>query len=106
MSGLVDLLFTLGWLGGFPYLTGLFLLSSIALKSQNIIQDSFMSAARGISISFAIQIIFANSLIGVAGMLLWGFLGTVLSGDLYYRHQNDMTAHSEWEEMLQEDVGS
>ena len=105
-NGVVDLLFTLGWLGGFPYLAGLFLLSSIALKSQNISQDSFMSAARGISISFAIQIIFANSLIGVAGMLLWGFLGTVLSGDLYYRHQNDMTAHSEWEEMLQEDVGS
>ena len=100
-NGVVDLLLTLGWLGGIPYLTGLFLLSSIVLKSQNISQDTFMSAARGISISFAIQIIFANSLIGVAGMLMWGFLGTVLSGDRYYRHQQELTAYSEWEELLE-----
>ncbi len=104
-NGVVDLLFTLGWLGGFPYLAGLFTLSSIVMKSEGISRDSFMSAARGISISFAIQIIFANSLIGVAGMLMWGFLGTVLSGDLYYRHQNELMAYSQWQELLQEEAG-
>jgi hypothetical protein len=86
-NGVVDLLLTLG--------------SSIVLKSQNISQDTFMSAARGISISFAIQIIFANSLIGVAGMMLWGFLGTVLSGDRYYRHQQELMAYSQWDELLE-----
>ena len=100
-NGVVDLLLTLGWLGGIPYLTGLFLLTSIALNSQNISQDSFMSAARGISISFAIQIIFANSLIGIAGMLLWGFLGMVISGDRYYRHQQELNAYSQWDELLE-----
>jgi hypothetical protein len=94
-NGIVDLLFTLGLLGGIPYLMGVYILSSIVLKSRTISQDSLMSAARGISISFVIQMIFANSLIGLGGMLMWGFLGTVLSGDRYYLHQQEANAHSQ-----------
>ncbi len=86
-NGVVDTLVTLGWLGTIPYLMGLFMLASLVMKSKAVRYDTFMSAARGISISFVMQIISANSLIGIGGMFLWGFLGIVLSGERYYRHQ-------------------
>ena len=86
-NGLVDMFSTLGWLGTAPYLTGLLMLTALVFQVKAVRHDSFMSAARGISISFVIQMASTNSLIGLGGMFMWGFLGIVLSGERYHRHQ-------------------
>jgi hypothetical protein len=86
-NGLVDALGTLGWIGTAAYVVGLLMLASIVFKAKAVRTDTFISAARGISLSFVIQMASTNSLIGIGGMFLWGFLGVVLSGERYYAHQ-------------------
>ena len=44
-------------------------------------------SSRSISLSLLVQLIFANILLGIGGLLIWTFLGISLAGDRYYEHQ-------------------
>ena len=86
-SGIADIFFTLGWLGGIPYILGICMMMAQSMNSPNAIQDPFINASRSISLSLLLQLIFANALLGVGGLLIWTFLGISLAGDRYYQHQ-------------------
>lgn len=97
-SGILDTLFTLGWFGALPYLGGLILfLVSVVQYSEGRF-DSFLSAARAISIATCVQLVFVTTTIGIGGILLWGFLGLAIAGHKYYQYQNT----AEFEAALEE----
>jgi hypothetical protein len=96
-SGIADILFTLGILGGIPYVAGTFLLMTQAMRSPYAAQDTFINASRSISLSLLLQIIFANAFLGVGGMLIWTFLGISLAGDRYYKYQSHLAYEYEFQ---------
>jgi hypothetical protein len=49
--------------------------------------DSFVSAARAISISSCAQLIIYSGMLSVAGMIMWGFLAMAMAAHKYYQHQ-------------------
>jgi len=86
-SGVLEMLFTLGWLGTIPYISGIALLLFNLWQSSDGRFDPFIGAARAISTGAIVQIVFGNMLIGIAGMIFWGFLGIGMAGIKYYQHQ-------------------
>ena len=86
-SGVLDTLFTLGWVGTIPYFSGLILLFFRVMKSVEGRSDAFMSAARAVSFAFCAQLIFGSAIIGFSGILLWAFLGISFAADKYHYHQ-------------------
>jgi hypothetical protein len=85
-SGIIETLLTIGWLGAIPYFLGLGLMMYKVLGSAVGRLDSFMNAARGISLSFFAQLIFGNSITGFSGILLWSFLGVSMAADRYHHY--------------------
>ncbi len=83
-SGILTLLLTLGWLGLLPYLGGLLLLIASLLQSREVMNDSFMSAARAISIATFAQIGLNNVMLSAFGMVLWSFIGITIAARQYY----------------------
>ncbi|MBR8833852.1 MAG: O-antigen ligase domain-containing protein [Stigonema ocellatum SAG 48.90 = DSM 106950] len=86
-SGILDAFFTLGWVGAIPYLGGLILIVFDVIKYTEARFDSFVSAARAIGISGCSQIIMANGMISLAGLILWVFFGMAMAAHKYYQHQ-------------------
>jgi hypothetical protein len=84
-SGILDIFFTLGWFGAIPYLGGLLLILGNFLKYSEARFDAFLSASRALSISFCGKLIFGSSMIGVSGLILWGFIGVAMAGHKYYQ---------------------
>ncbi|MCA1994309.1 MAG: O-antigen ligase domain-containing protein, partial [Coleofasciculus sp. S288] len=88
-SGILTLLFSLGWLGTIPYLGGLILLLFSVFQSSEGRFDPFMSAARAISLGVFVQLGLGSVMLGLIGVLLWGFLGMAMAAHKYYQHQHN-----------------
>ncbi|PSN76403.1 glucose-6-phosphate isomerase [filamentous cyanobacterium CCP4] len=86
-SGVIELLWTLGWMGTLPYLIGILLLFMAALMHTESRFDPFVSVSRAISVSIVLQLIIASTMLGVSGMMLWGFLGFTAAAHQYYKHR-------------------
>lgn len=86
-SGIIDTFFTLGWFGAIPYLSGLVLILFSLIQYGECRFDPFMSAARAISISSCSLLIFGSAMIGLSGLILWGFVGITMAAHKYYHHQ-------------------
>lgn len=86
-SGILSLLFLLGWLGTLPYLSGLLLLLLSLTRKIEGGDDTFAAASRAIAFGTFAQIGLNESMLGVFGMVLWGFLGIALAAQRYYLHQ-------------------
>ncbi len=86
-SGILDMFFTLGWLGAIPYLGGLIMILVSVFKYTEASFDSFVSAARAISLSLCVQLVGNSSMLSVAGMILWGFLAMSMAAHKYYQQQ-------------------
>ncbi|YAF93970.1 MAG: O-antigen ligase domain-containing protein [Nodularia sp. CChRGM 3473] len=86
-SGVLDMFFTLGWLGAIPYLSGLILIIITVSKYTEARFDSFVSAARAIGLSSCVQLVGNSAMLSVAGMILWGFLAMAMAAHKYYQHQ-------------------
>lgn len=83
-SGILDMFFTLGWIGTIPYIGGLLLmLNSVSNYTEGRF-DSFLSAARAIGISSCVQLIIYSGMLSIAGMIMWGFLAMAMAGHKYY----------------------
>ena len=95
-SGILDMFFTLGWFGAVPYLSGLILILLGVSKYAEVRFDSFMSASRAIGISATAQLIIGSGMLGVAGMILWGFLAMAMAAHKYYQHQG-ITAPNQYQ---------
>lgn len=85
-SGILDMFFTLGWLGAIPYMGGLILMIITVSQYTEARFDSFVSAARAIAISSCSQLIIGSGMLSVAGMILWGFFAMSMAAHKYYQN--------------------
>jgi len=83
-SGILDMFFTLGWIGAIPYISGLVLMLITVGNYTEGRFDSFLSAARAIGISSCAQLIIYSGMLSIAGMIMWGFLAMAMAGHKYY----------------------
>lgn len=84
-SGILDMFFTLGWFGAIPYTSGLVLILVAVINCTEAKRDVFISAARAIGISSCAQLIIYSGMLGVAGMIMWGFLAVSMAAHKYYK---------------------
>ncbi len=84
-SAILDMFFSLGWVGTLPYLFGLVMLLLAAFQVTAVQFDPFVSAARAIGLGVFVQLVFGSVMTGVAGVILWTFLALVLAAQKYYR---------------------
>ncbi|GAB4461735.1 MAG: hypothetical protein OHK0037_11360 [Elainellaceae cyanobacterium] len=89
-SAILDIFFTLGWVGAIPYLGGIIFLLINLFKDTAIRSDSFASIARSIALAIFFQFIFSSVMLGIQGMVLWGFIGIGMAASRYHRHRRDM----------------
>lgn len=83
-SGILEAFFSLGWIGTLPYSMGLLTLIYKAFQVVAARFDPFVSASRAIAMGVAIQVISGSAMTGVSGVVLWTFLGMVMSAQKYY----------------------
>jgi hypothetical protein len=84
-GAILPTLFTLGWFGLVPYLTGLLLLVLKLFQGRSAGSDKFSSAARAITLCILAQLGLNSVLVGQMGMVLWSFLGIGLAANEYHR---------------------
>lgn len=83
-SAILETLISLGWIGTTFYVSGLLLLLLRLVGSAQIRGDSFASTVRAITIAMFSQILFGSSMLGLSGMILWGFMGIGLAAQKFY----------------------
>lgn len=88
-SGILDILFTMGWVGAVPYLTGLLMIIVGLAKSTIAKTDLFMNASRSLGLGYSVQLFFGSSMTGVTGLLMWGFLGVAMASHRYHLHSRN-----------------
>ena len=89
-SGLLELLFGMGWFGGVPYLLGLSTLLFAVVRQPPT--DTLVNSARSISLGTAATVLLGNVLIGMPGMIVWSFLSLGLSGTRFYQQSKRQKA--------------
>ncbi|MDJ0692109.1 MAG: O-antigen ligase domain-containing protein [Xenococcaceae cyanobacterium MO_188.B32] len=89
-SSILSILFSLGWVGGIPYLGGLFMLLLRLMQGPERRFDPFASCAfaivLGIFVQLGLNMIFNSSL----GMVIWGFIGIGMAANKYYFYQRNV----------------
>jgi hypothetical protein len=87
-SGVLEMIFTLGWFGSIPYVGGLLLLLySLFQGSKSSTSDPFACATRAITLGFLPMLAGSNVIAGISGMVFWGFLGIGMAAIKYHQHQ-------------------
>lgn len=86
-SGIIELLLTLGWMGAIPYISGLLLIFYTLFQGSKPKSDPFASAARAIVVGFLPMLAGSNVIVGISGMVFWGFLGLGMAANKHYQHQ-------------------
>ncbi|NJL09452.1 MAG: O-antigen ligase domain-containing protein [Calothrix sp. SM1_7_51] len=84
-SGILDTFFALGWFGAIPYLGGAMMLLYTLFQGSEGGHDSFASASRAIALAIFFQLIFSSLMLGLAGIIFWGFLGMAMAGKKYHQ---------------------
>jgi hypothetical protein len=87
-SGILTLLFNLGWFGTLPYLGGTVLLFFSLFRGKEGQADTFVSAARAISLGVFAQIGLGSSMLALSGVVMWSFAGMALAAQRFYRYQH------------------
>jgi hypothetical protein len=86
-SGILSILFSFGWFGTIPYMSGIALLFFSAFQGSETSFDPFVSTARSISLGVFAQIGLGVATAGLSGNLLWGFAGMAMAAHKYYSYQ-------------------
>jgi hypothetical protein len=76
-SGLLAGLYTMGWPGVTLYLAGLVMAFARAVKAP---ADPYQAAGVAVALAIGSQLVFSNVLMGVSGLMMWGFLALAASG--------------------------
>lgn len=87
-SAILDILISLGWLGTIFYVGGLILLLFELFQDSYLSFDLFANNTRAITLGMVIQIPLGSVMVGLPGMVLWGFLGLGLAAAKYYHYQS------------------
>ena len=86
-SGIFTMLYSLGSIGTFLYLSSIFLIFFNLFQSLEIRSDVFASAARAIALGSFSQIGLNIVTSGIIGVILWGFLGMSIAAQKYSFYQ-------------------
>ena len=84
-SGVINIFITLGSVGAVVYAIGMAMLFASAFPRRKP-SGEFLVATYSVAISVLTQLAFFSAQVGVTGMLLWGFLGLTLAGQMHARH--------------------
>lgn len=90
-SGILDAFLTLGWFGAIPYFTSILLLVYSVFRGSEGHFDSFLSAARAISLGMLAQLWFGSTMLSLAGAIMWSFFGIAMAARKYYQYQRVVT---------------
>ncbi|MFK8183621.1 MAG: O-antigen ligase domain-containing protein [Phormidesmis sp.] len=86
-SGILEMFFTLGWVGGLPYLGGLLLLMYSLFSDTAVNGDPFLAVCRAATLSIFSILALGPFMLGTSGMAMWGFLGLGIAGRKYYQSE-------------------
>ena len=78
-------LFDLGWIGAIPYISALSYLVHQVFTRKGNSDDVFIPTCQAVVVTALIRLPVNGSLLGLSGILLWGFLGLALAGDKYQK---------------------
>jgi hypothetical protein len=95
-SGVLDILLSLGWFGGFFYLGGMLMLILRLFQDAMFNQDYFVSICRAISFCSLVGLIFGRQQIGAPGVILWGFLGLGMAACKYNLYQRNLAQYVQY----------
>jgi hypothetical protein len=85
-SGILTLIFSLGWLGSSLFLTGVLCLFFWGERIRNS-TDEFNRAAKAITFAILAQLIAGDVFVNVTGAIFWIFAAMYLAADHHYRSQ-------------------
>lgn len=86
-SGFINTLLSLGWLGTLFYMGGLFMLLFSLFQGNKQRIDPLINACRAIVFPLFVALLFGSFMVGIPGVLLWGFSGLGLAAIQYHKHQ-------------------
>ncbi len=83
-STFLELMFTLGWAGAIPYLSGFGLIFMNMMLAKIVKLDPFASACRAVSIGVFAQVGLGSIFLGISGVFVWGFAAMVIVAQRHY----------------------
>jgi hypothetical protein len=93
-SGILNLLFNLGWFGIAFYIGGILLITFKLFNTSVSRHDTFFSTGRAIVAATLAQLPLGGPLGGAQGMILWSFMGLCMAGLHYHRYRQDYDRRS------------
>ncbi len=99
-SAILDTLFSLGWIGSGFYVSGMVLLLFNLFNKSEGGADMFASAARAICLSMFALLLTSSLMLGLMGVVFWGFLGMGTAANRYNQRQKWLRER-EYEHYLQ-----
>jgi hypothetical protein len=96
-SGVLDIVFSLGWFGALVFVLGLLGLVKFALSTREVKGDYFDLALRAGALATLSILPSFNSLGGADGIVFWGFLGLCISRQFWVE---DLREEDEYQERL------
>jgi hypothetical protein len=88
-SGVLSILFSLGWFGTIPYLSGILLTIWGCFQETKRSADPFVNTARAISLGIIVQLGLGIATVGLSGNIFWGFAGMTMAAHKYYCYQRN-----------------
>jgi len=86
-SGIISIFFHLGWIGALLYSLGIVLVLFQIAQKPRIVADPFTDSAQAVTYAMATQLVFGSGMLGLPGLLLWGFAAMTLAAHKYHLHQ-------------------
>lgn len=86
-SGFINTLLSLGWLGTLFYMGGLFMLLFSLFWGDRRYNDPFINVCRAIVFPLFVALLFGSFMLGIPGVILWGFSGLGMAAIRYNRQQ-------------------
>jgi cell division protein FtsW (lipid II flippase) len=83
-SGILSMLFELGWLGVLPYLGSILLMTFQIFRNYRTQSDLFSSAIKAGIISCLVRLPLNSVVVGVGGIVFWATLGLGLASTRYH----------------------
>ncbi|NBD14568.1 MAG: hypothetical protein GVY04_00025 [Cyanobacteria bacterium] len=93
-SGILSMLFTLGWIGVILYWGGFILILLSLFKNHETRFDQFICTVRSIVISILAILPMGNPMSGVGAALLWALTGIGMAGQKYYQNERPIKSNS------------
>jgi O-Antigen ligase len=83
-SAVIDSLSSLGWFGTIGYWSGMVMVYGRIFGQKHRICDPFYTAARSVCLGFAIQLVAGSVMLGLPGVVMWGFLGLATAAQNFH----------------------